>query len=522
MVRSHVLTLYSGLSGCLWGVLGYFFIVPEYPVVSVMIVMVLTGMVASAIASLSHVLPAFFAFTLPVFLPAAYRFFLFEGEIFSSIALLILIFVLASCYFAVGNHKTLRTSIQLRFDNLDLISNLSLEKQRADEARLRAESANRAKSKFLAAASHDLRQPMHALKLFTTELEERTQKTVYQPIVKNIGLSVDALEDLFNALLDISKLDAGTLSVSKEHFRLQNLFDRLGNDGAGLAVEKGLQLEITPSKAVVFSDPILLIRILGNLLNNALCYTTSGKVSISAVTTNAGVYIQVRDTGRGIAREDQVKIFEEFTQLHNPERDRNKGLGLGLSIVRRIALLLDYPLSLDSALGKGSVFSLTVPPGEEQALPVIEVCSDPKQSLSQLFVLVIEDEPIIREGIASLLKHWQCLVLVAGSVEQALLELTDYEYSPDVILADYRLRAHATGIEAIALIRSLYGELIPALIITGDSDPDRLKEANANAIPLMHKPFEPEQLRAFLGGVAKQLRSNEQQSLEKDITDMND
>lgn len=516
VAREIILTLHSGLSGSLWGVAGYLFVDASHPVASILIVMVLTGMVASAIASLSVVLPAFYAFMIPSFSPAVFRFYSFGDEVYITIATLILIFMLASFYFAIGNYRTMRDSIQLRFDNLDLISNLSQEKQNAEEARIKAESANLAKSKFLAAASHDLRQPMHALRLFTTELKERTQKSEYQSIVTNIGLSVEALEGLFNALLDISKLDAGTLTVKKEHFSLRSLFDRLKHDYAGQASEKSLALEIGPTTAIVYSDSTLLERILRNLLSNALSYTNGGKVSICTVQKDGELTIQVQDTGQGIDLKNQKKIFEEFVQLHNPQRDRNNGLGLGLSIVRRIALLLEHPLTLDSALGCGSVFSVTIPLGNESAISLVEIFQDSEQDCSQLFALVIEDDPAVREGLGGLMKHWRCTILAVSSIDEALLKLADYEYAPDVILSDYRLPNCTTGIEAITTIRSKYGLKIPALIMTGDTAPDRLKETHASAIPLMHKPFEPRQLKAFLNSVNQQKKLAEQGILDLD------
>ncbi|MCK5923199.1 MAG: HAMP domain-containing histidine kinase, partial [Methylococcales bacterium] len=359
--RARLLTLYSGLSGCLWGQLGFFAVVPEQPVGSVRIVMVLTGMVASGIASLSHRLSAFYAFTIPALLPAAYRFTTLTGDIFTVVAVLIALFLFASLFFAHGIHKTLLESVRLRFENVDLIANLSLEKQRAEAAQRQAELASIAKSKFLAAASHDLRQPMHALNLFATTLDERIQDPENKALVENIILSVKALVELFIALLDISKLDAGTLSVEKQHFKLQDLFDHLHNDFTAEAGEKGLRMDINGSAAVVYSDPLLLQRILRNLLSNAVRFTKAGTVTINTVALDGAVCIEVSDTGSGIADEDLDKIYEEFVQLHNPERDRSKGLGLGLSIVKRIALLLDHQVTVDSTVGKGSGFSLFVP-----------------------------------------------------------------------------------------------------------------------------------------------------------------
>jgi signal transduction histidine kinase len=209
-----------------------------------------------------------------------------------------------------------------------------------------AERANIAKSKFLAAASHDLRQPLHALRLFTSALDERIRYPDVRRIVSNINDSVRALEGLFSALLDVSRLDAGVLQPVLRHFRLQELTGRLMKDYAPEAEVKGLRLACVPTEAVVYSDPALLERILRNYVSNAIRYTDVGEVTMLCIEDDRNVRIEVRDTGIGIAPEQQRDIFNEFYQLHNPERDRTKGLGLGLAIVDRVARLLDHPIAV--------------------------------------------------------------------------------------------------------------------------------------------------------------------------------
>lgn len=503
--RAVVLTIFSAISGCLWGLMGYVFVNISTPIASVLIVMLLTGLVASAVGYLSVLLTACIAFIIPAFSPAAYKFAAFGDDVFSTIAIMIVLFMIASLFIAIDHFRTVRNSILLRFENLDLITDLSQEKIRADKARIAAETSDLAKSKFLAAASHDLRQPMHALKLFTNELDERTRASEYHNIVTRIGLSVDALESLFNAILDISKLDAGTVAVDIKHFRLQQVLNRLSNDYKGRADEKGLTLRFDPSPAIVKTDPTLLERILRNLISNALNYTDAGEITISTAETDNRLIISVHDTGPGIDIADQERIFEEFTQLHNPQRDRSKGLGLGLSIVKRLALLLELPLQLDSAKGRGSMFSVTVPVGDVNEIPVAPVNVNSSNDCSSLFILFIEDEPTVREGMSGLLTRWQCQLLVAESAEDAIMKLNDSELVPDVILSDYRLPGDKTGIDAIQAIRARYGLPIPALIITGDTAPERLHEAHASGIPLLHKPFESMQLQSFLVGVKKEI-----------------
>lgn len=501
--RARLLTVYSGLSGCQWGYLGYFQILPEQPMGRVVIVMALISLVVSGIASLSQRLPIFYAFTIPALVPTAYSFSTLSGDIFKVVAVLIALFLFTSLFYANRINKTLLKSIRARVENVNLIFKLSLEKQRAEQA-------NIAKSKFLATASHDLRQPMHALNLFATTLEERIQDPANKALVNNICSSVKGLSELFNALLDISKLDAGTLHVEKQHFKLKDLLDHLQNDFMAQANEKALRLDINSLGVVVYSDPLLLERMLRNLLSNAIRFTKAGKVTINVIPLDGAVCIEIKDTGSGIADEALETIFEEFVQLHNTALDRSKGLGLGLSIVKRIASLLGHPISVKSSLGIGSIFSLVVPLGNYlQQTSMMLATQELEQDCSRIFVLVIDDEPAIREGMSSLLTNWGCLVLAVGSVKEAVAVLADYEYPPDAILADYRLRDHSTGTEAVATIRALYDSEISALIISGDTTVDRLKEANASGLPVLHKPFEPAQLRTYLGSIARKIREKE-------------
>jgi two-component system, sensor histidine kinase len=363
----------------------------------------------------------------------------------------------------------------------------------------RAEQANIAKSRFLAAASHDLRQPLHALGLFVAALNERVRNAEARLLVRNINRSVEALEGLFNALLDISKLDAGVVQPVIRHVSLDALLLRLGTEYLPQARAKGLLFEYRRSGLVVQTDSLLLETILRNLISNAIRYTETGSVFIICEGHNETATLAVVDTGPGIAPEHQTEIFREFYQLHNPERDRTKGLGLGLAIVDRLAKLLNHPLELRSVPGRGSTFRLSLPVGEAGAIQIDEPVSENLgRHAVPLNVLLIDDEATVCEAMAILLDGWSYGVTTAGSLEEALALLRN---PPDVIIADYRLREERTGAEAIRALQQHFRRDIPALIVTGDTDPERIAQAKQSGFAFLHKPVSPAKLRAFLRGV---------------------
>lgn len=363
-----------------------------------------------------------------------------------------------------------------------------------------AERANLAKSRFLAAATHDLRQPMHALTLFVAALKERIHYPEVSRIVQQIESSVTAMQGMFNALLDISRLDAGVLQAHPKDFFLQALFERLHADFIPLAQEKGLRLSIVPTKAIVRTDPVLLERILMNLISNGIRYSSSGGVVVGCRRSKGGVRIEVWDTGAGIPVPRQKDIFQEFVQLNNPERDRNKGLGLGLAIVDRMAKLLGSQIELKSKEGRGSVFSIKVARGNakrvvEEIAPAIPVR---RERLNGALVVFVDDEASILEGMEVLLRDWGCQPIIAASAVGALAALAEAGRAPDIIISDYRLRDRETGIDVITQIREQYGAGIPSVLVSGDTAPELLRAAKDRGLQILHKPVRPAKLRALI------------------------
>ena len=379
---------------------------------------------------------------------------------------------------------------------------------RLEQARLDSETANKAKSKFLAAASHDLRQPLHAIGMFLSALEDRRSKSETEEaegdlkIIQNISDSLEALRSLLNALLDISKLDAGVMKAEFMPVMLKPLVERLIKQQSVRAEEKGLKLKVFCPDIAVRSDPVLLERVLLNLLSNAVRYTEEGGVLLGVRRRDDQVLIQVVDTGVGIPKEKVRDIFIEFQQLDNPARDRRRGLGLGLAIVERVLALLNHAMNIKSVVGKGSSFSLSLMSDEVQK--TIETEKSIEVALSGRetpLIVVIDDEPDILEGMEHLIKGWKYDVITASSTQDALDALDETEAIPSLILADYRLQENLTGADSIRMIQEKLNQAIPAAIITGDTAPDRIQEAKASGFVLLHKPLRPAKLRQLIRSV---------------------
>jgi CheY-like chemotaxis protein len=360
--------------------------------------------------------------------------------------------------------------------------------------------ANQAKTRFLAAASHDLRQPIHALKLFIGQLRSSREGAEREALVERIDAATTAVGDLLDQLLDISKLDAGAVAALPRDFRIADLLDAVEKQLAPLAREKGLKLRIVPSTAWVHSDPMLLQRIVLNLATNAVRDTARGGVLVGCRRREHGLRVAVWDTGCGIAEEHHEEIFQEFVQLENPERDRGKGIGLGLAIVSRLAGLLGSRIELRSAVGRGSMFAIDMPLAASQAQGAAAQGElQPRgANLRGTFVVIVDDDEPALAGMQGLLQDWGCLTLTAGSAAEALGKLAGHDRPPELLVCDYRLRAGETGIEAIRRIRIAQGYPVPAILVTGDTMPEVLRAANENALPILHKPLSPMKLRALI------------------------
>jgi len=373
-----------------------------------------------------------------------------------------------------------------------------LERKVAERTR-ELELANQARSRFLRAASHDLRQPMHALGLFVAQLNEHVREPKTRRIAEQVGVAVTALRELLDAILDISRLDAGVISPEAADFRVNTLLARLDTSFAPSAAEKGLRWRVLPSRLFARSDPVLLERILLNLAANAVRYTQHGGILIGCRHRGERVRIEVWDTGIGIPPEQQEAIFQEFCQLPNPAQDRRQGLGLGLAIAARLALLLGGRIEVASRPGMGSRFSVEVPRGQRPAMPTYTATSaGAGESLRGTFLLVVDDDALVREAMASLLRQWGCEVALAANTEEAAAAFNRSDRLPDAVLCDYRLPGEETGIQVIRRLGDVAGIRVPAALISGDTAPETVREAKASGYPLLPKPVAPAKLRALV------------------------
>ena len=370
-----------------------------------------------------------------------------------------------------------------------------------------AERAHHARSRFFAAASHDLRQPLHALSLFVAALKARNQQTEAQTLIENIEASTAALELLFNALLDISRLDAGTIEVHPVHFPLQKMLCDLEQQFGAVAAERRLRLRFRPCDITLYSDPLLIERIMVNLIANAIRYTDDGGVLVACRRRGRMVRLSVIDTGRGIPPDQQESVFHEFVQLHNPARDRSKGLGLGLAIVSRLGRLLGHRVDLRSRPDHGSMFSLDVPCGDASLIRPPAPASAPGPIPADALVLLVDDESAILRGMAELFDNWNIDLVTARSANEAVQWLDSLGRVPDVIVSDFRLPDDTDGIEVITRLRQKFGRDIPAILVTGDTAPDTILRISQAGFPLLHKPLRPAKLRALLTHLIQQARA---------------
>ncbi len=383
----------------------------------------------------------------------------------------------------------------------DLTERLRLEDELRQSVE-RAEQANAAKTRFLAAASHDVRQPLQAINLFNYTLSKKATDPAIKELTGNIATAVGTMNSVIDALLDISKLEAGAIMPAVADFAIDPMLERVCGELQMDVAIKGLELRVVPSAAIVRSDRDLLERVVQNFVLNAVRYTPRGRLLVGCRRRGRNLQIQVWDTGPGIPDDQLERIFEEFYQLDNSARDRGKGLGLGLAIVDRVAGLLDHSIEVRSVLGKGSMFSVLVPLGDEISARASEKESEVSiasgAGLTGRTILIVEDDPKVAEATRHLLEHWGARVFLAGDAKHAVELVADDGSRPDLIIADYRLSDTATGIDVLREITNLLDAELPRIILSGDMSSQLHDEALSLGVPLLHKPVQPAKLRALI------------------------
>jgi signal transduction histidine kinase/ActR/RegA family two-component response regulator len=496
LVYARSVRFMAMMLGMTWGLFALLYMKPEWPITLTLVITMLSGMSAGGLVVFSSSWPVSVAYGLPCLLPSALVLLPAHDPVSQSVGLASLAYTLVMGVFSFHATQVTRRSIDLRFENADLVERLREQtgqafqaRQMAEEALRDAEAANRAKSVFLASASHDLRQPLHALGLFLTALGRTNLDARQRQMWTHVEASSTAASEMLNTLLDFSKVDAGVITPRPQAFPLQALLHKLERHFAPQANAKGLVFRVRDTEAVVRADPLLVEQILRNLLANAIRYTERGGVLLGCRHRGDRLMLEVWDTGIGIDPAQHQAIFQEFHQLGNPERDRTKGLGLGLAIVQGLARAMGETVALASRPGWGSVFRLGLPMSAEAAPePAPEESTSPMvdANLAGARVLLIDDDASVRVAMAELMTAWGCDCEVAGSEAEAVKLLDRFE--PDVVLADYRLRDHRTGPQAIDAVRARSGWSVPAIIVTGDTAADRLRLAVGSGMTLLHKP----------------------------------
>ena len=380
------------------------------------------------------------------------------------------------------------------------ISERELVQQQLEAAKEEAEQANLSKDKYLAAASHDLLQPMNAARLLVSALRERSLGVDEKHLVERVHLALDGAEELLTDLLEISRLDQNAVQPERDVFAIDEILSGLVEEFQPVASEAGLTLSAIPSRSAVETDLRLLRRILRNFISNAIRYTGSGRILIGCRRRSDRLSIQIWDTGDGIAPEQLDEIFQEFRQLERRKGSERKGVGLGLAIVDRIARVLEHPVQVHSVPGKGSMFAVEVPTAE---LPVVDKQRPapsiiPNDALPGSRILVIDNEESILVSMQALLEPWGCELLVASDQSEAIRHCQDVGNRPDLILADYHLDYDQLGTDAITAVRAFVGEPVPAVIITADRSDESRQLFRRMDLPVLNKPLKPGKLRALL------------------------
>ncbi|UAJ09820.1 ATP-binding response regulator [Glacieibacterium megasporae] len=497
--RHHA--IYQTTLGVVWGATMFLFAHPADPISVATTACVIILLTAGAVPGQSYNPPALFGYLFTTYVPMVIRLLTFSGTDYHLFGVLLAAFAGALVLMCRLQAESFAAGVRIRYENVELVDALRAQTEVAVAARAAAETASLAKSQFLAAASHDLRQPLYALGLFSATLQSLDLKPDAREIVGHVKTNLDALEGLFSGLLDISRLEAGVITIKPETIATDTLFDRLDHYLRPIATEHGLDLRYRSDGSAVRSDPALLEQILLNLGSNALRNTLHGGVLIAARRRGGAVRFEVWDTGIGIAAADIGRIFDDFIQVGNPERNRRKGMGLGLAIAARSARLLDAQIEMRSQPGRGSVFQLTQPLADGAVARQDELAADTGDPIAGLRVLIIDDDPEVRDAIAVLLRQWGIEVeVVADAATARALIRSGACY--DVILTDYRLPGTVSGLDLVAQLEDCAGRSLNCCIVTGDLDPGVIAAAAARGVPLMHKPLQPARLRALIAHLA--------------------
>lgn len=472
----------------LWGATPWIFFPKDDILLVSIIIVLLLGLCSGAMGIVSAHKYTIYAMFVPMLTGLATALIYQGGYIYYFLAACVFIYLILSINLGLKLNLLLTDSLRSQYENE------ALAKQLADQVRI-VEKASLEKTRFFASASHDLRQPLHSLGLFGSTILKKLEGTPDEQLGQNLMHCVDALETSFSTMLDVSKLDAGVVQANNASHALGDIFRTLQTQYGRLAEEKNLSLRFKPGNKWVTTDRALLERLLGNLIHNALKFTTNGGVSVIARTRGDIVSVEIWDSGKGMHKQDLPRIFDEFYQIGNPERDRSLGLGMGLSIVRRLSNLMSLMLDVKSVDGRGTVFKILIPgvetPTSHERLETNFYAGDKSAHLRGLRIMVVDDEATVRESTARALRDYGLVIEIVDGIDQArdrIKQLINNGTKLDAVISDFRLRNHENGITLIQEIRTMLNYKLPAVLVTGDTAPDRVHEAKMSGIPTLYKP----------------------------------
>jgi signal transduction histidine kinase/ActR/RegA family two-component response regulator len=478
----------NAVTSTFWGLMPWLFFPHGDITLTSIMMLVLMGIVSGGLGSVSPYRLAVFCLVIPV-LTGLSTALLWQGDIVHIfLGLCALAYMALNLQLGLEQNRLINEALRARYENEALAHRL------AEQVKI-VERASLEKTRFFASASHDLRQPLHSLGLFGSTILSKLKDTPDEVLASNLMQCVDALEASFSSMLDVSKLDAGVVQVNAQKASLGDLFRRLQTSFGRQAESQGLSLRFKPGKKWVLTDSALLERLLGNLVHNSLKFTQRGGVVVLARTRGQRISIEVWDTGSGMDTHELPRIFDEFYQLGNRERDRSMGLGMGLAIVRRLSNLMTIPLEVKSRPKIGTVFKLllplVMPPKEFTHIPLRYTNSATLNALAGLRILVVDDEENVRASTAASLSLYGIHVEVADGIHHAceIAEQLEKEGRPlDVVISDFRLRNNEDGIALVEKIRALLGRQLPALLVTGDTAPERVRQAQQSGLRALYKP----------------------------------
>lgn len=496
-ILERYLLLSVFVSGAHWALGLVWFLDSSHQQEYLFIIALTLGLISSAIPVTSSPYSIWFAYTGVIVATAIIKL-LSIGE--STMALTFGVYLVALWYLARVLSDRIQSSITREFQVEDLLKEVTIAKDQA-------ERAIRQRSQFMAATSHDLRQPLHAQGLLLESLKSRLRKPENKHLLNQIEQSNIALNSLFEALLEISQLDAGSIKVQSAHYSLSALCEQLQAEFEPQAIQKGLTITFDVGDSTVHTDPVLLTRVLRNLLSNAIKYTPKGDVILYSRQNGEQHMITVSDTGLGIPKEQHESIFDEYTQLDNSARDRVKGIGLGLAIVKRMCDLLKLPISVKSSPNNGTSFTVLVPIGNGAMVvkPNMSDALDLTSKSAPKTIFVIDNDPAILLAFSSLLSDWGHTCQTFTSLEEVLefkSQSTQAAHAtPDLLIVDYRLGGTRRGTEVIQHLHDVYLSEVPAVIVSGDTDPKLLKKIKSAGYYMLHKPLSPVRIETIINAL---------------------